>query len=372
MEVKWRHVAGVVIVLIASGHVLTANEVIEHPAQQPQILNNFVTQLITGKDLGGDATHTFMIENPRNGWLFFRTKALAGRSGGVQVSIQRFDVPDVKNNVVISYIPGDRRTVEAMRFMDKGTYAVNLRMTNADVALLEVRQIPMIIYERVVGSFRGMEGFPEYNRGFLKRCGMFDSINTIGTYDGFSWMHAWQNQGKRAIRISGGIGGLNVEEKAYNHWNSSMVNPSGVNGMIIDEFYPSLKKYFPIWVRALERVRRKYPNRLCLSYTAGAPESLRDLIEPLQDQDFYWALQEQVEETRETHEEIVERGFARNWIAGFEKQAITPASLNGQCTQSVSSRDPATASTTMMFILIEAGRCLRNCTFTNWRRIRCT
>jgi hypothetical protein len=103
------------VVLIALARILSANEIINHPLHQPHVLNNFLTQLIGAKALAGDTTHTFTIENPRDGWLFSRTNALVGRAGGVQVSIGRHDGPDVKKETVITYDPGDKRTIEAMR-----------------------------------------------------------------------------------------------------------------------------------------------------------------------------------------------------------------------------------------------------------------
>lgn len=322
MTITSKHIAGLAFTLITFSRA-AANETIDHPAQQPKVLNNFVTQLITANDLGGEATHSFKVENPRNGWLFFRTRALVGRSGSVRLSVFRTDAADAKKDVVITHEPGDGRTAEAMRFLKKGDYAIHLAMADADVALLDVRLIPMIIYERMWGTFRGMAGFPEYDRAFLQRHGMLDSINTIGTYDGFPWMRQWQDQGKRAIRISGGTPGLNTEEKAYQHWRGSMVHPTG-DGMIIDEFYPGLKEHFPIWGKVLKRVREENTTGLCLIYTAGGAESLRDIIEPLAELDFYWVPEEQVEESRLTHEEVVEQGFARGFVTGFEKAGYFP------------------------------------------------
>ena len=315
-----RQATALVMVLVALDCGWGADPIIEHPPQRPQVLNNFVTQLVTAESLSGDATHTFTVENPRNGWLFFRSQALVGRTGELQLGIQRVDDSDQPLATVISCPPGDKRIAETMRFLAQGSYRVQLKMSDAEVTRLDVRRIPMIIYERVPGGFRAMTGFPEYDQSFLQSCGMLDSVNTIGTYDGFRWMSRWQREGRRAIRISGGIGGLNTEQKAFNHWDSSTVNPGGVDGMIIDEVYPNLKRNFPHWVRALKRVRQKHPDKLCLIYTAGGADSLRDVIEPLSQLDIYWTPEEQVYESHLTHEEVVASGFGRNWIAGFQKE----------------------------------------------------
>jgi len=328
------HIAALVLVLVVSRGTPAADRAVLHQAQQPRVLNNFVTQLFSLKKLAGDGRHTFTVENPRNGWLFFRINGLAGRSGRIGLGIARRGIADAKRETVITYERGDRKTVEAMRFLEKGSYGLQLDMADSEVALLEVRLIPMIIYERVSGGFRAMEGFPEYNRDFLRRCGMLESINTIGTYDGFPWMRQWIEQGKRAIRVAGGIHSLGTEQAAYDHWRGCMNHPGGVYGTVIDEFYPALKKNFPHWVKALRRVRRDEPGRLCLLYTAGGADSLRELIEPLKDMDFYWTPEEQVAETRETHEQLLEHGFGRSWVSGFRKAGYFP-NISGRTVHSV-------------------------------------
>ena len=58
MTITSKHIAGLLFTLITFSRA-TANETIDHPAQQPKVLNNFVTQLITANDLGGEATHSF-------------------------------------------------------------------------------------------------------------------------------------------------------------------------------------------------------------------------------------------------------------------------------------------------------------------------
>ena len=334
MKTTSHHIAALVLVLVVSRGTPAADRAVLHQAQQPRVLNNFVTQLFSLKKLAGDGRHTFTVENPRNGWLFFRINGLAGRSGRIGLGIARRGIADAKRETVITYERGDRKTVEAMRFLEKGSYGLQLDMADSEVALLEVRLIPMIIYERVSGGFRAMEGFPEYNRDFLRRCGMLESINTIGTYDGFPWMRQWIEQGKRAIRVAGGIHSLGTEQAAYDHWRGCMNHPGGVYGTVIDEFYPALKKNFPHWVKALRRVRRDEPGRLCLLYTAGGADSLRELIEPLKDMDFYWTPEEQVAETRETHEQLLEHGFGRSWVSGFRKAGYFP-NISGRTVHSV-------------------------------------
>ena len=310
MTVASRHIAALAVALLAFGCAPAAALRIEHPPQAPRVLNNFVTEVLLAHDLKGEGTHRFSIDNPRRGWLFFRTRALAGRAGEVRLSIRPEGGADSPEDLVIEYGRGDHKTVERMRFLDPGRYTVGLRLKDAEVSSLEIRMIPIINYERFHGSFQGMlGGFPEYDRDFLTRCGMLDSINTIGTYDGFKWLKEWQDGGKHAIRIAGGHG--------FDFWDGCM-NSYGVNGIIIDEFYPGISKNFPAWVDDLKRVRQRHPGKLCILYIAGGADALRPLIEPLKDLDFYIAPEEQIYETRLTEQELIEKGFALGWISQFK------------------------------------------------------
>jgi len=304
-----RHMIPLAVALLTLQGADARARVTDHPAQAPQVLNNFVTEVLRVDDLKGDGTHHFTIENPRRGWLFFRTNAVAGIQGQVELQIRTRGGDNDAAIQVINYEPGQRARLEAMRFLDPGAYTVQLRMKDAEVDSLEVRLIPIINYERFHGSFQGMVGgYPEYDREFLTRCGMLDSINTIGTYDGFKWIREWQESGKQAIRIAGGHG--------YEFWNGCM-DSYGVNGIIIDEFYPGVSKHFPEWAEALKRVKTNHPEKLCLLYLAGGAPDLQALIEPLKDLDFYITPEEQVYETPVTEEELVTKGFARGWISGF-------------------------------------------------------
>jgi len=312
----------ILLALLLAGHGALEAAVTIHPPSPPEVLNNFVTQVVTAKDLVGDGIHRFDIENPRRGWLFFRIHARTGRSGSVQVSVRHAE--EKKETIAITCESSVSDTFESMRYLDTGAHTVQVKMNDADVSRFEVRLIPIIIYERMVGTFRAMAGFPEYDHAFLERCGMLDSVNTIGTYDGFLWMSRWQRSGRHAIRISGGVSGLGSEDRAFQQWHSGMVNPGGVDGQIIDEFYPGIAKHFPHFVKAFKRIRAKYPDRLCLMYTAGGGESLRELIEPLADLGFFWTPEQQFEETRQTQEEVVETGFATGWIRSFQEAGYFP------------------------------------------------
>ena len=300
---------------IVPRHLCAETSIVQLPPRAPRVLNNFVTEIVRATGLVGNEPHSVRIDNPRKGWLFFRLTAVTGRSGAVKLNIGLEGGAEYE---VIGQGRGQTKTTEAMRFLDKGEYSIRLNMKDAEVGLLEIRLIPIIIYERMLGNFRGMEGFPEYKREFLQRCGMLDCINTIGTYDGFSWRREWIDQGRHVIRIAGGINNYHAPDEAYWHWRGSMNNPGG-QGIIIDEFYPRLSKYFPGWVEALKRVKKDEPNMLCFLYTAGNSESLRTLIEPLKDiQDFYLAPEEQVEEDRRTEKEVIREGFAKNSIASYK------------------------------------------------------
>ena len=287
-------------------------------SQKPRVLNNFVVQLLDVKDLPDDRRQAFRFESPRDGWLFFRVTAGVGRGGGITATLSGNGAAKSASMPLFTFSSRERRTHEVMRHLPRGEYTLQIESKNADIASLVVRKVPIIMYQRVPGSFRSMPGFPEYNRRFLARCGMLSACNTIGTYDGFRWMKQWLDSGRHTVRIAGGIGGLTTTKLAYEHWGGCMEHPTGVKGTIIDEFYPGLSGRFSAWVPALKRLRAEKPHKHCYLYLAGTAKDIRGIVEPLKDQNCYFVLEEQTYEAR-TLAELTKDGFARNWVKGFEE-----------------------------------------------------
>ncbi|MBO11054.1 MAG: hypothetical protein CMJ68_09840 [Planctomycetaceae bacterium] len=287
-------------------------------SQEPRVMNNFVVQLLDVTHLPGDRRQAFRFKSPRDGWLFFRVTAGVGRGGAIAATLSRKDAATARPLPLFSFSSRERKTREVMRHLPRGEYTLQIELKNADIESLVVRKVPIIMYQRVPGNFRSMPGFPEYNRRFLARCGMLSACNTIGTYDGFSWMKQWLESGRHTVRIAGGIGGLTTTKLAYEHWGACMEHPTGVQGTIIDEFYPGLSGRFSTWVPALKRLRAEKPHKHCYLYLAGTAKSIRGIVEPLKDQDCYFVLEEQTYEAR-TLAELTRDGFARNWVKGFEE-----------------------------------------------------
>ena len=286
--------------------------------QKSRVLNNFVVQLLDVKDLPDDRRQAFRFVSPRNGWLFFRVSAGVGRKGSITATISAEGAKAGGAMPLFAFASRERRTLEVMRHLPRGEYTLRIELVNADIQSLVVRKVPIIMYQRVPGSFRSMPGFPEYDRRFLTRCGMLSACNTIGTYDGFRWMKQWLASGRHTVRIAGGIGGLTTTKLAYEHWGGCMEHPTGVQGTIIDEFYPGLRSRFSAWVPALKRLRAEKPRKHCYLYLAGTAKDIRGIVEPLKDQNCYFVLEEQTGEKR-TLEELVKDGFAREWVKGFEE-----------------------------------------------------
>jgi len=286
--------------------------------QKPRVLNNFVVQLIHTTNLRDQRRHAFRFVSPRDGWLFFRVSAATTRRGSITARL--VGPPDTKpaSMPLFSFDGGERRTAEVMRHLPRGEYTLEIETIDSEISLLDIRKVPIIMYQRIPGNFRSMPGFPNYDRRFLARCGMLSACNTIGTYDGFGWMKAWSATGRHTVRIAGGIGGLTSTKLAYEHWGACMEHPTGVNGTIIDEFYPGLSGRFPLWVPALKRLRSEKPHKHCYLYLAGTAKHIRGIVEPLKDQNCYFVLEEQTYEAR-TKAQLLKDGFAREWVRGFEE-----------------------------------------------------
>ena len=298
----------------------------KHEAMGPRVLNNFVTEVLLVENLSENGTHLYPVDNPREGWLFFRSSAWADGSGKMNISIIP-SRPRADKDRVIAYGPRDNRTVEAMRYLRKGSYMLRVDIKDAKLNSLTVRMIPAIIYD-VVPSGPHLARFGRYDWAFLKRIGMLDSCNVIITgAEGFHFMKGWLAQGKQVLHQSG-VPGLRGKEpvtvqSAYDYWiNAPGMNNPGMSGVIADEFYPSLRDRFPVWVEAIKRVRKEKPDRVFYPYIAGSAKQLRSFVEPLLDSGCRFAYERYLKEMRTEEEarQFFEKAL-KNEMLDFQKYA---------------------------------------------------
>ncbi|MAE64558.1 MAG: hypothetical protein CMJ18_09845 [Phycisphaeraceae bacterium] len=284
-------------------------------------MNNFVTELAAAEGLG-DGTHRFVVENPRTGWMFFRSEAATDRSGSVEVSISAHDIGE---KVILEQGPHALRTLESMQRLKKGPVTVEVEVRNAEVRRFEVRLIPAILYDHWPTSNK-LEAYGEYSWEFLEREGLLASMNTVS-----SWAHwvdgkfdfdgensdvprPWLVTGRHRIGI---CSGLQTGETAYRFWSTAL-SRDDLDGVIIDEFYPKLSKHFPDWVKTLKRVTAEQPDKPVYLYLAGGAKDLRPFVEPLADTGAYFVLEVYTDEKR-TEKEMLEDSFGVNWTKSFEE-----------------------------------------------------
>ena len=302
--------------------VVTAAQSIQHPPQRPRVLNNFVTQLVRAEGLDRDGSHLFEVENPRTGWIFFRTTATTGRSGSVTVSIES---QGAKHRTILDQGPHALKTLESMQRLKKGAIKVRVELRDAELKSLDVRTIPATLYDHWPTSNK-LEAYGEYSWEFLERQKLLANLNTVS-----SWAHwtdkgfdfdgensdiplPWLATGRYRIGI---CSGLQTGETAYRFWSTALSPESGLEGIIIDEFYPKLSKHFADWVATLKRVMAEHPEKLVYLYLAGAAKDLRPFVEPLKETHAQFVLEVYTDEAR-TEKEMNAKSFGVQWTKDFE------------------------------------------------------
>ena len=301
-EAAW--VGLVLLVWAARGYGMDdSDKVSAHPPQRPRVLNNFVTELLVLRDQSPDGRQVFSVHNPRQGWLFVRVDAWAGRTGSLTVRVAPAADGGAAEETLAEYAPGDKTTREAMRYLPKGTY--HLTVTGTDVALnsLTVRTIPAVIFANFP-CYPHLPRFGRYDWAFLKRIGMLDSCNVIVTGDTSSpFVAEWLAQGRQLLQQAG-VPGLRgnepmSEQDAYDYWiGAAGMNDANVSGVIADEFYPSRADRFDLWVGAIKRVRRERPQKVFYPYIAGGATELKPFVLPLVDAGCRFAYERYLPEQR--------------------------------------------------------------------------
>ena len=331
-ECGWRFLVVIVVLICGFSNMGAAQT--DASLKTVKVRNNFVTELLSVENAALKEAKVFTIENPRKGWLFFRSKAWAGKTGEMTITITPQGASTVgKEEKILTYRAGDKRTTETMRFLPKGAYLLRVKLDGATLEALTVRSIPAIIYDVFPGDPH-LARMGRYDWAFLKRTGMLDSCNVICVYDAGHYAKEWARQG-RGVLHNAGVPGLQPPDvsvkDSYKYWIGTVgMNDPLFIGSIADEFYPSLAKHFPVWVEAIKRVRKERPEKVFYPYIAGGAKGLRPLVEPLAETGCIFAYERYLPEKRTEKEakEYLERRLKNamvefnKYAPGFAKQCI--------------------------------------------------
>jgi len=302
-----------------AGCGMTAVRTVRLAGQSPRRLNNFVTELLLVKGLEADGVYKIGLSNPREGWLFFRSRAVVGRRGKMTVTVKSETETEARDVIALS--PGDGRTREVMRYLPEGEYTLRIVLKGAALESLSVRTIPAIIFANFPYPPH-LARFGRYDWSQLKGMGILENCNVIITgFDGFHAMSQWLAEGKQVLQQVG-VPGLQLKgkvtaESAYEYWVSKrgMSDPA-MSGVIADEFYGSLRNLFPALIHAIKRVRREHPNKVFYPYIAGSGKGLREFVEPLMDTDCRFAYERYLTErpTEAEAKEYIERALKKEML----------------------------------------------------------
>lgn len=272
-----RGIAGVVLIAV---YLLSSSVLAQGEAGR---LNNFVTELVRVQGNVG-AKRTFTFDNPREGWVFFRTSAQLANGDTLRVFLT--PGPEKAGAPLIFHKGGGPATQEAMRYLPKGTYKLRLSAVGrARLTSLIVRTIPELIY----ASYRAdphLKAYGPYDWGFLKRVGMLDSCNVISATGPKVVPSDWVKQGKRIVHHASvpGLNGKKISaEEVYQYWSKVDRAVPESNGITMDEFYvgPGWILNRGNWVEAIQHLSEERPERLFYPYIAGDATGLRSFVEPL-------------------------------------------------------------------------------------------
>jgi hypothetical protein len=251
------------------------------PAAGGTVLNNFVTELLNVVP-GEGATAEYPFVNPRDGWIFVSSMADAA-GGDVIVSVPSA----ASRNVLSTHRAGQPATQEAMRFLPIGPHRIRVECSGRSrCKRLIIRAIPEMLYSNFESHSQVAE-YPKFTWDWLRQAGLLDNLTTIvGTRsrNNEAPLSEWKAAGRRWITEAGvpGFNDPSAETKAaFDQWRKlDGMNAPGLDGLIVDEFYPSLKAKFPAWIEAIRLLARDdaLKGRVFYPYCAGDPKGLAPLV----------------------------------------------------------------------------------------------
>ena len=104
------------LVMVCAASAVFGDSTVHEP-QAPRVLNNFVTEVLNVDFTAGLDSHTFVFDNPRRGWIFFRLTASG--PGSAKCVLELPDLIGVPNVTLAAHDLAEERTYEAMRFLPR-------------------------------------------------------------------------------------------------------------------------------------------------------------------------------------------------------------------------------------------------------------
>lgn len=241
-----------------------------------EILNNFVTELFSAKQLKIVKSRDISFTNPRTGWMYIKS---------TNTSAPAVFTLDAERKEILS-LTQQEMTNETMRFLPKGEHVITINV--ADEAIINdlvIRTMPEIIlceYQtRPDAGYRNriwnemnkllavcnvtMEGFVRGD----KNDGYNEKISPLE----LERIKQWRDSGRKTIvqiDIPGLTGSMPVAD-TYNYWISS-IGLQEFDGISIDEFAHEKKENVIFYEDAVKRINenKKFVGKRLYAYSCAA------------------------------------------------------------------------------------------------------
>jgi len=238
-------------------------------AAEPRRLNNFVTELLHVEQQPPAAGQAFTFVNPRDGWVFFRSTAPVRDRQGILIVLAPQKSP------LLWHWPGRPDTLEAMRYLPKGEYALTVHgVQGAALKSLTVRAIAEIVFD-VYGANPHLSAYGPHDVDFLKRSGVADTCNMLTASPAAADVFLLEWTMLHGKHVLGDVGVVQTvadkdvtAETAFRHWAERDDAFPASQGVFVDDFRmdESMEKHGAAWRGGLERFSRERPDRLLYVY----------------------------------------------------------------------------------------------------------
>ena len=232
-----------------------------------RILNNLVWELANIEAGTTAITGRHVFSNPTARWVLIRSVAKVPEGGRLSIRLRS----EKETEEVIVYRGADSTTMEAMRFLAAGEYALDVRPhRGAKVEHLVVRSIPMIQHA-FYGANPHIKPYGPYDWDFLAK-DVLPNVNVMIGGPGAE-LASWKKSGRKWISITNipkvAADDPEAVDKMYSAWSGAtgFQHPL-MDGVIVDEFGGGDQPIFDVYRQAVERIHAdpRFAGRALMPY----------------------------------------------------------------------------------------------------------
>ena len=255
-------------------------------ANQAKVLNNFVSELYSAKQLRIANSTKIKFTNPREGWVYIKS---IRSSAPITITL------DAQQTKILD-LTLRKSSNETMRFLTEGKHFITIHTTdNAILENLVIRTMPEIVlceYQtRPDGGYRkriwnGMQTLLKVCNVTMEsfvRAGKTDHYKEIISSEELKRIKTWRAAGRKSI-VQIPIPGFTTKsiphKQTYNYWTNS-IGMTTFDGISIDEFGNETPKELTFCNEAVKRINaeRKFDSKRLYAYCCPAWDTHKQSIE---------------------------------------------------------------------------------------------